>query len=185
MKLIVGLGNPGKNYEKNRHNLGYMVLDKLVLDLGLTWKKDADFLSFISKDSDNIYIKPTTFMNDSGEAICAVSRYFGVDPKDILVVHDDLDLEFGKIRLAFGGSSAGHHGIDSAIERLATPDFARLRIGIGHPEVGKGTGHVLGNFSDREKKELKKLIDTCVAAVKSYLDMGIEATMNRFNRQVS
>lgn len=181
MKLIAGLGNPGKNYMENRHNLGYMVLDKLVQNLGLVWRKNTDLLCDICKDGDDIYIKPTTYMNDSGQAVAAVANFFNIDGGDVLVVHDDLDLEFGKIRLSFGGSSAGHHGIDSVIERLATPDFSRLRVGIGHPKEGKGTGHVLGNFSQEEKNELKVLTDRCVEAVKSYMDLGIEATMNKFN----
>ncbi len=180
-KLIAGLGNPGKNYQDNRHNLGYMVLDRLVQDLGLVWKKNPDLLCDISKNSENVYVKPTTYMNDSGQAVAAVANYYNIDAGEVLVVHDDLDLEFGKIRLSFGGSSAGHHGIDSVIARLATPDFARLRIGIGHADGGDGVGHVLGNFNKEEKKEIGKLIDTCAQAVKSYLDMGIEATMNKFN----
>lgn len=181
MKLIIGLGNPGKKYINNRHNLGYMVVDQLVAKKGLTFKRDADLMCFIAKDKEAVYIKPTTFMNDSGNSARAVARYFKIGPKDILVIYDELDLSFGNIKLSFNGTSAGHRGVESMIECLSTMDFGRLRIGIGKPQKGDGTGHVLDDFLPQEKAQLDKLLDRCVLAVESFLAEGIEATMNRFN----
>lgn len=181
MKLIAGLGNPGNKYENNRHNLGYMVVDRVLKVKGLNYKKNPDLMCDIARDREVIYIKPTTYMNDSGNSIKAVCNYFKINNKDILVIQDDLDLSFGKIRLSFNGTSAGHHGIDSAIENLGTMDFGRLRIGIGKPEKGDGTKYVLENFLPEEKVMLEKVIDLSVQAVDSYLSDGVMATMNRFN----
>lgn len=180
MKLIVGLGNPGKKYEKNRHNLGYMVVSEL--GSGMLWRKSLDLMCYFAKDGEFILIKPTTFMNLSGESVKAVCRYFKITPKNILVVCDDIDLDFGKIRLAFDGSSAGHNGMDSVIKSLATPDFNRIRIGIGRPPKGrKPENFVLSDFTKIESAKLKKVILGAVEAINSYLSDGIDATMNRFN----
>ena len=181
MKLIVGLGNPGKKYINNRHNLGYMVVDSLVAKKGLVFNRDADLMCLIAKDDETVYVKPTTFMNDSGNSARAAARFFKIDKKDILVVYDELDLEFGNVKLSFNGTSAGHKGIESVIECLSTMDFGRLRIGIGKPKVGDGAGHVLDDFTPEEKAQLDKILDRCIEAVESFLAEGIEATMNRFN----
>lgn len=189
MKLIVGLGNPGKKYVNNRHNLGYMVMDRVVAKRGLVeYRDDADLMCFFVKDDDAAYIKPTTFMNESGNSVRAVCNFFKINPKDILVIYDELDLEFGKIKLSFNGSSAGHRGVDSVIEGAATMDFARLRIGIGHPSHKASDGkykdsaeHVLEDFLPEEKGELNRVLDLAVEAAESYLSDGITATMNRFN----
>ena len=108
-KLIAGLGNPGKKYDQNRHNFGYMILDAIAVDLGLTWKRSRDLMSFITKDKNNIYIKPTTFMNDSGEAVKAATHYFDVGSKHVLIIHDDLDFPFGTVKVQKNRSAAGHH----------------------------------------------------------------------------
>lgn len=181
MKLIVGLGNPGKKYANNRHNLGYMVIDRLVGKRGLDFKDDADLMCIWAKDKDTVFIKPTTFMNDSGNSARAVSKFFKIGHKDVLVVYDELDIEFGDIKLSFDGNSAGHHGIDSIIECLASAEFGRLRIGIGKPKVGDGSGHVLDDFLPGEKEKLGEVLDKGVDAVESYINDGITATMNRFN----
>lgn len=183
MKLIIGLGNPGKKYQNNRHNLGFMVVDRLVERKGLVFKDELDLMCFIAKDDEAVYIKPRTFMNDSGNSARAVSKYFKISNKDILVIYDELDLEFGKLKLSFNGTSAGHHGIDSMIECLATMDFGRLRIGIkaGSDKVVDGAKHVLDDFLPEEKKNLNKVLDRSAEAVDSYIRDGIMATMNRFN----
>lgn len=183
MKLIVGLGNPGKKYENNRHNLGFMVADVFAIEQGLTWKKSRDLMCFFAKTREYFLIKPTTYMNDSGESIRAVADYFKVGQKDVLVICDDLDLEFEKIRLSFNGSSAGHRGIESVNIGLGGPDFAKLRVGISHPKNPKQdpADHVLSDFSQEERDKLPEIIAKCQEAVLSYLDEGIEATMNRFN----
>lgn len=181
MKLIIGLGNIGSKYKNNRHNLGFMVVDRIAGKKGLVFKKDTDLMCFIAKDDKAVYIKPTTFMNDSGNSARAVSNYFKIDHKDVLVIYDELDLEFGKIKLSFNGTSAGHHGIDSMIECLATMDFGRLRIGINRPDVVNSANHVLDDFLPEEKKTLSEVLDKSAAAVETYIADGIMATMNRFN----
>ncbi|MBI2598849.1 aminoacyl-tRNA hydrolase [Candidatus Curtissbacteria bacterium] len=181
MKLIVGLGNPGKKYAANRHNLGFMIIDAFAVARGLEWTKNGDLMCEIAKDGELIVIKPQTFMNKSGDSVRAVANFYKIDPKDILVINDDVDLEFGKIRLAFGGASAGHLGIESVTEGLATADFNRLKTGIGRPEVGEVDDFVLSDFSPEEKGKLEAVIKKAVEAIKSYLESGVEATMNRFN----
>lgn len=180
MKLIVGLGNPGKKYEKNRHNLGYMVANEL--GRGLAWRISRDLMCDFAKDGDFMVIKPTTFMNLSGESAKAVCHYYKIATKEVLVVCDDIDLDFGKIRLAFDGSSAGHNGVESVIKSLATPDFNRIRIGIGRPPKGrKPEDYVLSDFTKVERAKLKKVILGAAEAINSFLSDGIVATMNRFN----
>src|SRR3990172_2918983 len=120
MKLIVGLGNPGAKYSKNRHNLGFMVVDQFATEESMSFKIDRDLMCELSRGRQVVIIKPTTFMNQSGNSVKATADCFKVDNKDILVVHDDLDLELGKIRIAFDGSSAGHKGLESVIKALAT-----------------------------------------------------------------
>lgn len=181
MKLIVGLGNPGKKYADNRHNLGYMVADAFVRGRGLEWTKNGDLMCDLAKDGKLIVTRPQTFMNRSGDSIRSVANFYKVDPKDILVINDDVDLEFGKMRLAFGGASAGHLGIESAIEGLGSADFNRLRIGVGRPRVGEVESFVLLDFSPEEKGKLPEVIKRAQEAIDSYLESGIDATMNRFN----
>ncbi len=181
MKLIVGLGNPGKKYAGNRHNLGFMVADAFAVNRGLAWTKNRDLMGDLAKDGELVIVKPQTFMNRSGDSIRAVANFYKVDTKDILVIHDDVDLELGKIRLAFGGASAGHRGVESAIEGLGTPDFNRLRIGVGRPQVGEVESFVLLDFLPEEKVKLGPVIKQAVSAIGSYLDSGISATMNKFN----
>src|SRR3990167_10749440 len=178
MKLIVGLGNPGSKYRNNRHNVGFMIVDIFAIEMGLSWRYSKDWICHFSKTTDYVLVKPSTYMNASGESVAAVSEYFGVVSRDILVVHDDLDLEFGKIRLSFDGSSAGHRGVESVIKSLATPDFNRIRIGIGRPLKGrKGEDYVLSDFTKVERAKLKKVILSAIEAINSYLSDGIDATM--------
>jgi|SRR3989344_299799 len=187
MKLIVGLGNLGAKYANNRHNIGFMAADAIASNHGLSFKIDKDLMCFVAKTPEFVLICPTTFMNASGESVRAVCDYFEIESKDVLTIHDELDLEFGKIRLSFGGSSAGHRGIESVIKGLSGGDFARLRVGVGRSTPSASDGeisgekYVLSDFSDTQKQELPKIIDMCVEAVKSYLSDGLEATMNKFN----
>ena len=181
MKLVVGLGNPGKKYRNTRHNLGFMVVDALVKSEGISWRVSRDLLCYFAKTSDFVIIKPSTFVNKSGEAVRSVAEFFQIAPDDILVVHDDLDLPFGKVRISFDSLAAGHHGVESVVESLGGPEFGRLRIGIGSPENVDAEKFVLEDFSVQEKKGLGKLVERCSEAIKSYLDEGIDATMNRFN----
>ena len=181
MKLVVGLGNPGAKYQNNRHNAGFMVVDDFATSEGLEWKYNKDWICHFAKTSEYILVKPSTYMNESGEAVRAIANYFSVVSKDIIVVHDEVDLEFGKIRLTFNGSSAGHHGVESVNKSLGIQDFARLRVGVGKPEVGDVSKYVLDDFTKDETIKLAEIKAKCLEALRSYLDDGIEATMNKFN----
>lgn len=192
MKLIAGLGNPGTKYRGNRHNLGFMVVESVVKNAGISWRYSPDWVCYWAKNSTAVFVKPSTYMNKSGVAIASVASFYNIKSEDILVVYDEVDLPFGKIRLAFNGLSAGHKGIDSIIESLGRVEFARLRVGIGHPShVDSGHGpssktldvsqYVLEDFSAQEQQDLPQIVKKCEEGIASYLADGIEATMNKFN----
>lgn len=182
MKLVVGLGNPGSKYRKNRHNLGFMVVDSFVKNAGLSWKFSQDWMGFYSKRGEVVYFKPSTFMNDSGSAVANIADFYNIKRDEVFVIYDEVDLPFGKIRLAFDGLSAGHKGVDSVIKSIGGAEFSKLRVGIGRPEGQmEVSDYVLADFSAEEEKELPKILSTAEEAINSYLDDGIEATMNKFN----
>lgn len=199
MKLIVGLGNPGGKFEYTRHNIGFMVVERLVKDkFSLlpslkAWKKEEKFLSEICKSDDYIVAKPQTYMNLAGLAVAKLANFYKVNTSDILVIHDDIDLPIGKIRIRVGGASAGHHGIDSIIKNLGESDFVRFRLGIGKgkldiPHTADHNLHrrevekfVVSPFRDSEGGDVKKLIKNAVEAIEIVLDKGLEKAMNRFN----
>jgi PTH1 family peptidyl-tRNA hydrolase len=136
IKLFVGLGNPGENYKKTRHNAGFWWIDFIAKNHRLTLKKSSKFIGSFAKydkESDYYFLKPNTFMNDSGLSILALSKYYKIEPEEILVVHDELDIEPGNIKLKLGGGHGGHNGLKSIISSLRSNNFWRLRIGIGHP----------------------------------------------------
>jgi len=182
MKLIIGLGNPGIKYKNTRHNLGYMVIDSFAKSSGLSWRYNPDWLCYFAKTEEFVVAKPSTFMNKSGEAAREVANFFKIDAKDILAVHDDLDLDFGKIRISHDSQSAGHKGVDSVIVGLGTFEFSRLRIGVGRPQ-GKidPEKYVLEDFTQGEQEKLPAVVKTCEEAISAYLASGVEATMNQFN----
>lgn len=177
--LIVGLGNPGKEYENTRHNIGFVCVDDFVNrnDDMSDWvnKKDMECLLSTGKvgDSRVIAIKPTTFMNLSGEAVAAVSNFYKVHPDNMLVIHDDLDIDFGQIRLRKGGSSAGHNGIKS-IANVLGEDFSRARIGIGpqRPARIKSEDFVLQKFSEEESDQIPNLLKEAGAIISEYVYGG-------------
>lgn len=182
MRLIVGLGNPGAKYKNTRHNLGYLVIDQLAKSEGLSWRYSQDFICYFTVGNDFLLVKPTTYMNKSGQSVKAVANFYKCNGRDILIVCDDLDLDFGKIRLSFAATSAGHHGIESVIEALGTNEFARLRVGIGKPPPGAdGEKYVLEDFSPGELQKIDEIIKWSSGAIMSYLADGLEATMNKFN----
>ena len=196
MKLIVGLGNPGEKYEETRHNVCFMVLDKLAHELGGTdihWDDIPKQKAFIAKTGDVILMKPTTFMNASGVAVSAVARFYKLNTEDIFVVHDDLDLPLGKIRIRMGGASAGHHGIDSIIKELGNDKFVRVRLGIGRGTSRSGIvadrklhtssviDFVLSKFGKSEAGDMKHLVKEGVEAIRVILFKGLDKAMNRFN----
>lgn len=158
MKLIVGLGNPGKEYENTRHNVGFILLDKLAVSKDVKFKEISKLNCIITQIDDYYLCKPTTFMNKSGDAVSKVSNFYKILPKDIIVVHDDLDLEFGVVKKQFGRGSAGHNGVEDIIQKLGTKDFWRIRVGIGKPSNRMSTSdYVLNNFTYEEISKLREL----------------------------
>lgn len=157
MKLIVGLGNPGSRYENTRHNVGFILVDKWVDDFKLSWQEDKKFKLELAKASELLFVKPKTFMNSSGSAVAGVLNYYNISAEDLLVVHDDVDIESGTSKLQFGAGSAGHHGVNDIIEHLKTKDFWRLRVGIGRPEHNKFEVHdfVLSSLNDKQLEAVR------------------------------
>lgn len=185
MKLIVGLGNPEKKYEKTRHNTGFMVLDLLLEDLGLHLDQE-DFRSFyttVKYGKEKIIIaKPQTYMNASGEAVQQLIHYFKCDIDDLLVVHDDLDLPVGKIRLRKSGSSAGQRGVENIINLLGSKDFKRIRVGISNDKLVDTKDYVLSKITKEEKKDYEASLMRAKDAIKCYLDEDFDRAMNKYNR---
>lgn len=164
--LVVGLGNPGEEYAGTRHNVGFLVLDGMAARLRVSWG-DMGHCSLAGNGSlygRRVFLaKPWTYMNRSGTAVRGLLREWGLGPADLLVVHDDLDIPFGRVRVKRRGGDAGHRGIRSVIEALGTGDFTRLRVGIGRGgERGREADYVLGPFTPEEERELKGMIDTAV-----------------------
>lgn len=185
MKLIAGLGNIGEKYLFTRHNAGFMVLDKIAYDRGLDFKEEKKLKSLITKcclnDKDVMLIKPTTFMNLSGEALIAVMNYYKIDIKDILIIYDDLSIDLGKLRFRANGSDGGHNGIKSIIKHLGTKDFARLKFGIGPQPPIPAEAFVLQNFSKDQLIDLKASIKRAVEAVEFYFENDIYKAQNQYN----
>jgi peptidyl-tRNA hydrolase, PTH1 family len=159
MKLIVGLGNPDKKYEKNRHNVGYIILNKYAETLGLSWENSSKFESDIVTQKDFILCKPLTSMNKSGSAVSKIMSFYKIASCDLVIIHDDVDLSFGVVKKKIGSGAAGHHGVESIIENIGTQDFWRIRIGVGRPENKNilVEDWVLQDFSEEELKKITTL----------------------------
>jgi PTH1 family peptidyl-tRNA hydrolase len=183
--LIVGLGNPGPEYEKTRHNFGFMVVDALLAGWTepdgpkpLSGRKDPFFLWRVAdRDSqaDWLFCKPLTWMNKSGEAVQRVSARYRIPPQRILVLHDELDLPLGRMKLKQGGGNAGHNGLRSTQQMLGVPDFSRLRLGIGKAPDRDGVSHVLGRFTAAEREALAKIIAAAAQGVRLFMRDGENA----------
>lgn len=185
MKLIAGLGNIGNKYTFTRHNAGFMLLDSIALNSGLSFKENTRLKSLIatfkSNNEDYILIKPTTFMNLSGEAVRAVVDYYKININDVLIVYDDISLDLGKIRFRSNGSDGGHNGIKSVIQHLGTKDIARLKIGIGPQPNVPSEVYVLQNFSKEELEILKTTLNRAKEGIVCYYTNGIAETQNKYN----
>lgn len=186
MHLIVGLGNPGREYEQTRHNAGFSLLNKLAARWQAEWTNERKFKARVARTErrgEQVWLcQPQTFMNLSGEAVGALKGFYQVPPGQILVVVDDADLSLGEIRLRAGGGSGGHHGLESIEQHLASREYARLRIGIGRMDGAREiTSHVLGRFDADETVWLRKVLDRAAGQVECWLDDGIEKAMNQFN----
>ncbi len=191
MKLVVGLGNPGKKYEKNRHNVGFMAVDYFAnrhnIDLNIK-KKKALFGKGKCNSEEVILLKPQTFMNLSGEAVLYLASFLKIKSNNIIVIADDSDLPFGMIRIRRGGGSAGHNGIKSLISSLKTSDFPRIRIGIGRPSPDSGidlSDYVLQDFSEDEFKELEYILENVADALYIMITSSIDEAMNKYNRKIT
>ena len=164
-RLIVGLGNPGNEYEDNRHNLGFWFVDRLARELKLTLSPQGKFFGRVGRLDDLWLLQPTTFMNRSGQAVVALARFYKILPDEILVVHDELDLQPGSIRLKQGGGNGGHNGLKDIQAHLTVPDFWRLRLGIGHPgERNDVVYYVLKAPRKEEHKLIDHALDRCLSA---------------------
>ncbi|RPH70989.1 MAG: aminoacyl-tRNA hydrolase [Myxococcaceae bacterium] len=189
-RLVVGLGNPGREYAGHRHNVGFRVAERLAGAVGIPLGQSRFQGRFGQGDVGRtrvLLLLPETFMNVSGEAVSAAARFYKVAPEDLLVIHDELDLSFGRLQLKKGGGTGGHNGLESIVEQLGTPDFARLRFGIGKPQGPNAkervVGHVLHDFSSEEKEALPPLLDRAVDMARAWLSLGLAEAMNRHNRR--
>ena len=164
-RLIVGLGNPGSEYADNRHNLGFWFVDRLAHDLKVALQAQGKFFGHVASLDDLWLLKPSTFMNRSGQAVAALARFYKIEPAEILVVHDELDLQPGAIRLKQGGGNGGHNGLKDIQASLASPDFWRLRLGIGHPgERNEVVNYVLKAPRKEERAAIDHALDRCLLA---------------------
>jgi PTH1 family peptidyl-tRNA hydrolase len=188
VKIIVGLGNPGSQYEGSRHNIGFLVVDRLAAEhhiLTSTKRFKALFGKGLIDSQEIILIKPMTFMNRSGEAVKKVLHFFHSGPEDLIVIHDDLDLSVGRLRFKVRGGDGGHLGVRSIIESIGTNNFLRLKVGIGRPPKGMDPAkYVLGSFDLSEGVDLNKVIDQAIDALKVMLSEGVQFAMNRFQKKI-
>ena len=193
MKLIVGLGNPGRIYAGNRHNIGFMCLNYFARKQGIRFDKKQGFARIGTGEvagSKIVLARPQTYMNSSGQSVSRLIQRFNIDLNDLLVICDDLDLPLGKIRIRHGGSSGGHKGVESIITELGSQDFSRLRVGIGRPGVAESSteiseadtiAYVLSDFTPDEKQTIAKVIPKVSEAILCFLTDGPTAAMNKYN----
>lgn len=186
MKIIAGLGNPGREYVKTKHNVGFMLADALADKLGVSeWRSDFEALvATVNVAGEKILlVKPMTYMNESGRAIASVINYYKLKPTDLIVVHDDMDIPVGKIRIRKKGSTGGHNGIKSLLQYLRDENFFRIRIGVGRPLAGcTVVNHVLSPFAETDSYKIRDTIDEVVSATICILEQGIDLAMNRYNK---
>ena len=184
--LIVGLGNPGAEYARTRHNAGFLLVEKLAARWKCDWANERKFAARIAKTDRSgrkiLLCEPQTFMNLSGESVGALTKFYQLPLKQLVIAVDDADLPFGEIRLRASGSSGGHHGLESIEQHVGTREFARLRIGIGRRDGAREiTNYVLGKFDPAENGLLEKVLDRASAQIECWLDDGMEKAMSQFN----
>ena len=184
MKLIVGLGNPGQEYRETRHNVGFRVVDEIANRRSLQWRADSDWAFAKNFGSPEFAVmKPLTFMNRSGFAVSRFLDYYGIGPGDMIVVFDEVDLEFGRIRVLPSGSAGTHNGMKSLVEQLGTTEFPRLRIGVGRGDPRRDLAdYVLSKFDAAEQAEVDTLIARAADAAEMFAVEGISTVMNDYNR---
>jgi PTH1 family peptidyl-tRNA hydrolase len=184
MKLVAGLGNPGSQYAQTRHNVGYRVVEKLAGRWGISIQQER-FSGWIGTGTvcgvPSVLLKPTTFMNRSGQSVGEAWRFYKLEGADVLVIADDMDLALGRVRLRAQGSSGGHKGVGDILEALGGDDFARLRVGIGRDPAREPIDHVLSRFEPDELVTIERVVDRAAEAVECWVTHGIEEAMNRYN----
>ena len=200
IRVVIGLGNPGRDYEGTRHNVGFDIVDRMADDAGVSWQKERKWQALVARTGSVILVKPQTFMNLSGQTAAYIGGFFKMPPSQMLVVYDDVDLPLGALRFRANGSAGGHNGIKSMIQSLGSDTFPRLKFGIGHrpppagevdPESdnnqrqGSMVSHVLGRFAVSERQELEKSLAIAVDAVNCALARGLAAAMNQYNQKPS
>ncbi|HEY1582503.1 MAG TPA: aminoacyl-tRNA hydrolase [Chthoniobacterales bacterium] len=183
IRLVAGLGNPGREYQRTRHNVGFMVLDRLAADAELPWDYAEKWGAAWAK-SNVILVKPATFMNRSGQSLAAIANFYKIATEEILVVLDDFALPLGRLRIRAQGSSGGHNGLESIFEHLGTEALPRLRVGIGAAPAQGAVDYVLGRFFEEEQPALDAAIKRAAEAVKCAVDKGLFAAMNLFNQPI-
>jgi PTH1 family peptidyl-tRNA hydrolase len=181
-RLVVGLGNPGAEYERTRHNVGFNVVDSLASEWGIEWQHSKSWHALWTKGENAILVKPASYMNRSGEPLHAVASFYKIEPSEILVVLDDLALELGRLRIRLEGGTGGHNGLESIITQFGTEAIPRLRIGIGAAPNEGAVDYVLGRFFEEERPIVEKTIARAVDAVKCAIDKGALSAMNLFNK---
>jgi PTH1 family peptidyl-tRNA hydrolase len=186
MFLVAGLGNPGREHEGDRHNVGFVVVDAIAARAGADFRsKHQGLLARASlRARDVVLLKPQTYMNRSGDSVQPAAAFFRVVPGDVVVVHDEIDLPWGDVRVKLGGGHAGHNGLRDIIERLGTPEFVRVRVGVGKPAPGSrsdGKAWVLSGFGAEQRAELPGVVDRAVEAVERIVADGVAAAMNVVN----
>ncbi len=184
MKLIVGLGNPGKEYTNTRHNCGFLAIDEIAKELGVEinqQKFHGEYGKTKYKGEDIILLKPLTYMNNSGQSIQSCMQFFKINIEDIIIIYDDLDMPVGKLRLRTSGGAGGHNGIKSIIQHVGTQNFNRIRIGIDRHKYIKVVDYVLGNFTDEERKWIDSGLTEASKAVLLSVEKDFTAAMNAFN----
>ena len=181
IRLVAGLGNPGPEYAATRHNIGFMVLDRLAALVGSSWEKSPKWEALSAKWGDVFLVKPLSFMNRSGYPLFALAQFYKIAAEEILVVLDDFALPLGRLRLRLGGGTGGHNGLDSIIMQFGTDQISRLRVGIGQAPREGSVDYVLGRFFEEEKPIVRSTIARAVEAVKCAIDNGLLSAMNTFN----
>lgn len=184
MKLVVGLGNPDKKYEKTRHNCGFRAIDFYAEKNNLTFKSKFKgmYCEQLVNNERLILLKPQTYMNLSGESVIKFVKYYNIDLKDLIIIYDDIDFEVGTFKIKRNGSAGGHNGIKNIISHLGTNEFPRVKVGVGaKPQGGDLVNHVLGHFSKEDEKKMDEVLDEAVAAVETIVTQDVDVAMNRFN----
>jgi len=180
-RLVVGLGNPGDEYAETRHNVGFMIVDRLARQESAPLRTEKKWNAEVAVAGKVMLCKPLSYMNLSGGPVSALSRFYKIEPSEVLVVLDDVALPLGKLRFRKGGSAGGHNGLQSILEQLGTQEVPRLRVGIGAANERSLTGHVLGRFRAEERESLEASLDRALQAIHHAQIHGVPAAMNQFN----